>query len=158
MAVGIDELAVTLREALTANPSGGRAELIRTALANLPRIAGLSVPDRVKRLIEERFAALAEPSPVFEPDHAWFAAWSRIAALERFPAGQLDFEISGLPRSWMFKVRDRMPLLRCIAELGGFRPLFFTHVAVKTKQRVTLTENEMNRSYRLVAETLKLQP
>jgi hypothetical protein len=90
-----------------------------------------------------------------------FVIAAKMATLRRFPAGPMDWEISGMPRSWLLKVpkRDLARVARMIAfELGGFRPVFFMHVAPKPRQRALVIEREALKGYYQMARSLELQP
>jgi hypothetical protein len=127
--VGSDEGSVSPR-ALS------RYLLLRSAETALPLIAALPVSDAVKSLIYREFEFFATPGRGFETlfdlTNYSFSAMAKIATLRRFPAGQLDWEVSGLPRSWLLKVpRKRVPglLSFVLMEMKGFSPALFTHGA-----------------------------
>jgi hypothetical protein len=100
------------------------------------------------------------PEP-FDLARASFVAMARIATLSRFPAGQLDWEVSGIPRSWLFKVpRRRLPRLlgSILFELGGFQPAFFSHINPNRRNQTSLLERESLRSYHRMARSMERQP
>jgi hypothetical protein len=73
----------------------------------------------------------------------------------------MDWEISGFPRAWLLAVRklDLPPLAWFLAaRVGGFRPMFFMHVARRPKNRGLLIEKEVLRAYHRMARALELQP
>jgi hypothetical protein len=119
----------------------------------------------VKELLCEVFRFFAKPplsaTDQFRPDLNYASrALCKVSILERFPAGQLDWEVSGLPRSYLLKV----PAKQCLrlaywvaAELKGFAPCFFAHVGIR-RPPLFLLERESNRSYYRMAKSMELQP
>ena len=86
---------------------------------------------------------------------------ARIATLSRFPAGQLDWEVSGIPRSWLLKVpRRSLPRLvsSILFELRGFQPAFFSHINPNRRNQGILLERESLRSYHRMARSMERQP
>jgi hypothetical protein len=174
MVLGTDESTQSqegLRNLKTALPrvvSDGAFErylIVQSALASIERIPDLPVPVPVKKLLcdEFRFFAHADDAagPLFRVGEYRFSAMCKTASLRRFPAGQLDWEISGLPRSDVFRApmkRMLRLLLFAANRLGGFRPLLNSHMANRRPTRFVLLESEMNRSYYQMAKAMKLQP
>ena len=109
--------------------------IVTAACDAIDGLAALPVDERVKDLFCQNFQAYAAtpgklPEP-FDLSRASFITMARIATLSRFPAGQLDWEVSGIPRSWLLKVprRDLPRLVPSILfELRGFKPAFFSHI------------------------------
>jgi hypothetical protein len=148
-------------------PVGGgafeRFLVIRAALDNLDRVATLPIDERVRELFYRKFAMYAAHPPrnPLDVDDASFASMCQLATLERFPAGQLDWVVSGVPRSWLLRVPGRLlpRLLRVIAyELGGFAPAFFSHLDPHRPNQGLLLERESLRSYHRMARSMALQP
>jgi hypothetical protein len=140
-----------------------RVVILRHAVRSLQDIPTLPVSEDVKRLFCEEYSYVAAPSARtrFDVTRGSFVALCETATLRRFPAGQLHWNLSGLPRAWLLKVpgRSRLPLLYWIAfKLNGFGPVFFSHLNAHRKNRYVMTENESNRSYHRMAESLRLQP
>ena len=157
-----------LRERLSTRGDDGayeRALLLRAWLHSVEAVPGLRVHDRVKRLIYDEVQIVAAPPatvlPRYSLDRAAFIAFSKLATLRRFPAGQLHWEISGVPRSWLAKVAPRaLPgvLYHLAARMRGLGPAFFPHLNVNRKDRATLLERESNRSYFRMAQSVAQQP
>jgi hypothetical protein len=142
-----------------------RVLLLRAWLTSLDSVNSLPLADAVKRLIceEARFVAAppATALPRFDLDLNVFVAFSKLATLRRFPAGQLHWETSGFPRSWIFKVRPRaLPKLAYYlgVRMRGFAPAIFIHLNANRKDRGALFERESNRSYFRMAQSAALQP
>jgi hypothetical protein len=127
------------------------------------RIEALPVDGRVKELFLrnfEAYAAGATPEP-FDLARASFVAMARIATLSRFPAGQLDWVVSGIPRSWLIRADWRaLPRLArsLLFELRGFGPAFFSHLNPNRRNQGVLLERESLRSYHRMARSMELQP
>jgi len=148
-------------------PVGGgafeRFLIVAGALTAVERVPQLAVDESVKALFYRKFVryatgAAGEP---FDLDRASFVAASNIATLTRFPAGQLDWVVSGLPRSWLWRVRrgDLPRLLRVVAiELGGFAPAFFSHLDATRPNQGMLLERESLRSYHRMGRAMERQP
>jgi len=155
---------VTIRTSIASTDGAfERLLLLRSAVRSLPRITSLPVDDDVKRLFCEAYEYVASPphGASFDVTRGSFVAHCKLASLRRFPAGQFHWEISGIPRSWVLKVkgRERLTLLRWIAtKLKGFGPVFFSHLNANRKNRYVITERESNRSYYRMAKSLRLQP
>lgn len=139
--------------------------IVAAAHESIDRLAGLPVDERVKDLFCQNFQQYAAspgrlPEP-FDLSRASFVAMGRIATLSRFPAGQLDWEVSGIPRSWLLKVPPgSLPrlLTSILFELRGFRPAFFSHVNPNRRNRATLLERESLRAYHRMAGSMERQP
>jgi len=140
-----------------------RLLLLRSASRSLQQVPGLPVSDDVKRLLLEAFDDIAAPRRgiAFDAARGSFVALAKLVTLRRFPAGQFHWERSGIPRSWVLKVkgRERLALLYMITKtMKGFAPVFFIHLNAHRKNRFMLTEREADRSYRRMAESMRLQP
>lgn len=139
--------------------------LLRSAETALPLVGSLPVSEAVKSLIYREFEFFATPGRGFETlfdlTNYSFSAMAKIATLRRFPAGQLDWEVSGLPRSWLLKVpRTRVPGLLSFVLMGmkGFSPALFTHVARHRPGRLVFLEKEIKKSYYRTIKSMELQP
>jgi hypothetical protein len=139
--------------------------IVAAACDALGRLADLPLDDRVKDLFCRNFQMYAAapdklPEP-FDVSVASFITMARIATLSRFPAGQLDWEISGIPRSWLFKTPlGALPRLvsSIVLELGGLQPAFFTHLNPNRRNQHILLERESLRSYHRMAGSMERQP
>lgn len=142
-----------------------RAFLAFAAQETIPDIETLPVYEPVKSLMRAEFEYYTRPpkpgsDPIAIGTYAFVVACKTIA-LSRFPAGPLDWEISGFPRSWFLKIRPRdLPrvLTFLLYRVRGLAPLFFIHVARSPKKRSLVIEKEVLRSYYRIARSLELQP
>lgn len=160
---------LALRTEIAASCGGRTAEslerllLIRAATRRLPALVTLPVSDDVKRLTLEAFDDIACPhgAAAFDVERGSFVALAKLTTLRRFPAGQFHWERSGIPRSWLLKVkgRERLALVSLIVRaLHGLKPVFFIHLNAHRKNRFILTERESDRSYFRMAQSMALQP
>jgi hypothetical protein len=125
----------------------------------------LRVHPAVKSALDREFASYASSArrgaPLWEAGTYSFVIAAKMATLRRFPAGPMDWEISGITRSWLMKMpwRDRLPALRIILiEMGGFAPVFFMHTASPPRNRALVLAKEVEKGYYLMARSLAFQP
>jgi hypothetical protein len=138
--------------------------LLASGIANLRLVPQLPVPDEVKERLFDQFSYVCAPDREIEwllnPRHYGFRVMCKFMLLERFPAGQSDWEISGFPRSYLVKMpfRDVPKTLRCVfLRAGGRWPFFETHTAFRRDLPI-ITEEEERKVFRLMAGAMKLQP
>jgi hypothetical protein len=125
-------------------------------------IDSLPVHPAVKNLLRDEFQFYSKPQlqPIELGSYPFVIA-AKTLTLRRFPAGPMDWEISGFPRSWLLHVRKaELPrILRALAfDTHGFAPMFVMHVARKPKNRTLVLEHEVMRCQYRVARSLELQP
>ena len=129
-----------------------------------PRIDGLPVHASVKPLIRrefKRFTDVRPSGPALLLGADPFVAAAKICTLRRFPAGPMDWVISGVPRSWFTKMPPArlLPALRYIYfEFGGRGPAFYVHLAHPPRNRSLVLEIEVRKSWYRMAASLALQP
>ena len=146
--------------------AGGAFErflIVAAAHDAVDRLQALPVDERVKDLFCQNFTMYASgktPEP-FDVSRASFVAMGRIATLSRFPAGQLDWEVSGIPRSWLLKVPwPKLPgfIAAVLFELRGFAPAYFSHINPNRRNQGILLERESLRAYHRMARSMERQP
>jgi hypothetical protein len=142
-----------------------RVLLLRCALQSLEQVPTLPVSAQVKAYFFDSFRVFANPPAnlldAFEAGHYPFVAFSKIASLRRCPAGQFDWETSGVPRSFFLKARwrDKVPLLMAVvSRLGGRNPMFMPHFSIFRRHWLVLRRPEVCRSYYQMALALQQQP
>lgn len=147
-----------------ADGSVERFLLLHGALWALDSVPLLPVALPVKERFYDAFQRLAHPSDRnrkwFRTGHSHFAILCKVASLCRFPAGDFDWELSGFPRSWLFRVEARsLPrvLYMLAVKFKGFSPAFVPHVGISRNRR-SLSELEYYRSLYRMARSLELQP
>lgn len=129
------------------------------------RIARLRMGERVLRCFADELRFLAAPSEqdaskLLAPSDA-FTAMAKVVTLRRFPAGQLHFELSGIPISWLLHLGPvRLTRLVLFLARNGRRrrPFFVHHIAWRRSNRLFLSEVEQNRSYYRMAQSLAMYP
>jgi hypothetical protein len=140
-----------------------RYVLLRGAVRTIDRIPALPVPAGVQQLLLDEFLWMTRPQerelPWFTAGEYVFSALSKLVTLRRFPAGQLHWEVAGLARSalWRVRTRDLPRFLRGVLALGGVRPAFVPHLAWR-RRHIVLSEREHKRSLCFIAQALELQP
>jgi hypothetical protein len=138
-----------------------RVLLWYAAQQHLPKVDFLPVADDVKRLLGKELRALPASNLTYAAGSYLFTWAARVATFRRFPAGVMDWELSGIPRSWLLRAPlwDLPSLLSMVArQLRGVRPCFFLHVAPKPRNRALIIEKEVMRAYCRMARSLELQP
>jgi hypothetical protein len=141
-----------------------RAILLRALRISAARLATYPVDSSVRRLYDEEVRIVEVPTPAamtrFDLSKNIFVALAKIATLRRFPAGQMTWEVSGIPRSWLPKVPPAsLPrVAQYLFKLGGLGPAFVPHLNATRKDRAALLERETNRSWYRMALSMKQQP
>lgn len=149
-----------------ANPEGDLVErtiLMHAAAASQPRLNSFPVDDSVKQLLQREYAGFAQParSPLFVAGEYTFAAACKMATLRRFPAGAMDWELSGFPRSWLLKTQgvDRFRALWFLAtKTHGFAPMFYLHVARFPRNRLLILEDEVEQTFVRIVRSMRFHP
>lgn len=138
-----------------------RFVLGHTALHYRQALESAPVSPAVRRLARTGLLRVADGRTRLNLSEDLFVAFSKIATLRRFAAGQFDWERSGLPRSWLAHVRPFGELARLMSIVAfqwrAFRPGFFIHVGVTYPIRALL-EREALKSYYRMAQSMALQP
>src|SRR5690349_302419 len=120
-----------------------------------------AVPPIVKRITCRDLGRLADDRAPLDLSDSRFAALCKLATLRRFAAGQFDWERSGLPRSWLPRVRPLSALMRLLSQVAlewrAFAPAFFVHMPVARPVHALL-EREALRAYFRMAQSMALQP
>ena len=147
-----------------------RFALLQAILAAAPMIPALPVHIGVKRRFGSLFKLVARPGrswpgkPLLDrfTDDNWpFLEMAGIVTLQRFPAGQHDWVVSGFRRSWLLRIPP-LALPRLLHEvafgLGGFRPLVRIHINRWRPNPLLLLPSEAARSYYRIARSIEMQP
>lgn len=131
----------------------------------LARLAELALADPVKRLYCAVGRQVAEADPALA---GWFHHASQtlyqlanVATLTWFPAGQLAFQFTRFPRSWLLKVHP-LALPGLLHELtvgfGGRPPMAAAHLWSWRSNPFLVLPGEHERSLWRIARTLALRP
>jgi len=114
----------------------------------------------VKRLALAALLRFVDGRTVVDLAEYRFAALCMLATARRFTAGQFDWERSGLPRSWLGRVRPLSALTRLLSmvifQWHAFGPVYFSHLTVTYSVRALL-EREALKSYYRMAQSMALQ-
>jgi hypothetical protein len=145
------------------DPADDRLErlyLWQAASQAIPRVTDLPLDPAVKGLLEKDlrdFAVGKTPVPI---GSYHFNRAAKIATLRRFPAGPMEWEVSGIPRSWFLQARwGGVRLASFVASrLKGLGPCMLMHVAPQPRSRALVLEREVMRSYYRMAGCLSLRP
>ena len=142
-----------------------RCLLLQTVVRYRGAITGLAMGAGVLRCLSDELCFLAhaperDAAQLLAPSDN-FVSMAKIVTLRRLPAGQLHFERSGIPLSWMTRLGPKgltrlLPFI--VRRTRGRRPFFFHHIAWRRKNRLFLLEIEQNRSYYRIAESLRMHP
>jgi hypothetical protein len=85
---------------------------------------------------------------------------TKMVTFRRFPAGPIDWVISGVPRSWFARMPHlAVPGVRYLMrEFRGLRPAFYIHLTPPPRNRSLILDREVKRAYYRMACCLELQP
>lgn len=148
---------------LLADGTVERYALLQSFLASLRRISALPLHDSVKRFYYAQCAEIANPPPhrdgFFRQGSPPFSEIAKIACLRRLPAGQLTFDVTRFPRSWLLRIHPAS-LPAAIAALGrqGFGPVVAPHLSHWRPNPLFVLKNENERSLRRIAMCMELRP
>ena len=128
---------------------------------SLPRVASLPVDKPVRELLDQDLRQLHTMNVSMAAGSYHFNRAAKMATLRRFPAGPMEWELSGIPRSYFLQAAFPANL-RFLAfvtfRLGGWAPCFFMHVAPAPRTRALSVPKQVLRAYYRMARSLQLQP
>jgi hypothetical protein len=159
----LETIRNVVRQSTTSVAPGAFERFIlgHTALRYEEQLSIAPVSPVVKRLTCSGVARFADERTILDLAENRFLALCKMATLRRFAAGQFDWEMSGLPRSWFPRVRPVSALIRLVSLVAfrwrGFRPAFVCHMPV-TKPLYALRERDALKAYHRMAQSMKLQP
>ena len=138
-----------------------RLLLWHAARQALPLVPSLAVDTAVRGRLDQDLRQLSTLNVPMTAGSYHFDRAAKMATLRRFPAGPMEWEISGVPRS--FFLQAAFPAnLRFLGfvmfRLGGRSPCFFMHVAPAPRNRALSVPKEVLRSYYRIARSMQLQP
>jgi hypothetical protein len=141
-----------------------RYVLLVAMLHNLERVRRYPVVEEVKGRLLDFFLYVCEPDretdQLLDPRRHGFGVMCRMATLRRFPAGQFDWEIGGVPRSWLLQVpkKDFSRLAWTVwGKAGGREPFFMVHTSYRRELPILTVEDERHGT-RLATASMELQP
>jgi hypothetical protein len=130
----------------------------RQALSQVP---SLPVEDKVRVQLDQDLRQIHAINGSVATGSYEFKRAAKIATLRRFVAGPMEWEISGIPRSFVLSAAfpQNLRLLAFVTmRLGGWAPCFFMHVAPSPRNRALSVPKQVLRAYYLMARSLQLQP
>ena len=105
-----------------------RPPLWHATRLSLPRVASLPVDQPVRAQLDQDLRQLHTMDASLEAGSYHFYRAAKMATLRRFPAGPVEWELNGVPRSWVQKAAFPANL-RFLAfvmfRLHGWAPYFF---------------------------------
>ena len=127
----------------------------------LPRVPSLPVDKSVRGRMDQELRQLHTMDVSMAAGSYHFNRAAKIATLRRFPCGPMEWELSGVPRSFFlqaaFPANLRL-LAFMIFHVGGRAPCFFMHVAPAPRNRALSVPKEVLRAYYRMARSMQLQP
>jgi hypothetical protein len=138
--------------------------LTHAALGSIAKLREARIAPDVEALMRREYEFFARPNPnwlhTFESGSRTSFAYAAMAVLKRFTAGQLHWEVSGIPRSWILKatLRDQPRILGTILRMGGFAPCYEQHIMPPRSNPPFLLERRSLRSWYLIAQSMETQP
>jgi len=127
----------------------------------LPAVPSLPVDKSVCGLLDRDLRELHTIKVSVVAGSYHFDRAAKMATLRRFPAGPLEWELSGIPRSYFLQAEfpANLRLLAFVSfRLRGRAPCFFMHVAPAPRNRALSVPKEVLRAYWRMARSLQLQP
>jgi hypothetical protein len=126
-----------------------------------PLLDALAVDKSVRMLLDQDLCQLPSLNVSMATGTYHFNRAAKLATLRRFPAGPMEWELSGIPRSYVLLAPfpENLRLLAfVILRVGGWAPCFFVHVAPAPRNRALSVPRQVLRAYHRMARSLQLQP
>ncbi len=137
-----------------------RLLLWNAAQQALLRVPSLPVHKWVRESVARDLRELHTMNVSMRSGSYHFNRAAKIATLRRFPAGPMEWELCGIPRSYFLQAAfpANLRLLAFVAfRMGGRGPCFFMHVAPAPRNRALRVPKEVLRAYYRMARSLQLQ-
>ena len=157
----IEPVAALKKEAGLEGDEVERLLLWNAARQALPGVSSLPVDKSIRERLDRDLRQLHAMSVSMPAGSYHFERAAKMATLRRFPAGPMEWEISGVPRSYFLQAAfpaNLRFLAFVIFRLGGRVPCFFVHLAPPPRNRALSVPKEVLRSYYRMARSLQLQP
>jgi hypothetical protein len=127
----------------------------------LPGVASLPVDESVRASLDQDLRQLHTMKVSMVAGSYHFDRAAKMATLRRFPAGPMEWELSGIPRSYFLKAAfpaNVRFLAFVMVRLGGREPCFFIHVAPTPRNRALSVPKEVLRAYYRMVRSMQRQP
>lgn len=157
----VESIAVLKKGAGLEGDEVERLLLWYAARQALPRIPSLPVDQWVRARLDQDLRQLHAMNVSMAAGSYHFDRAAKMATLRRFPAGPMEWELSGIPRSYFLQAAfpaNLRFLAFVIFRLRGLVPCFFMHVAPSPRDRALSVPKEVFRAYYRMARSLQLQP
>jgi hypothetical protein len=131
------------------------------SLKALPQIPSLPIDTWVGEKLDQDLRQLHAMKGSMAAGSYHFDRAAKMATLRRFPAGPIEWELSGIRRSYFLEAAfpANLRLLAFVtSRLRGLSPCFFMHVAPSPRNRGLSIPKEVFRAYYRMARSLQLQP
>lgn len=140
--------------------------LLTATRESLALWAARPLPEDILELLIKQLRMPLDDSPVnarlLEPGRGYsLASLCEVIEGKRYPGGQIDWDLSGFPRSQLLATPKRdLPglLATALFRTGGFSPLAELHLNPRRRNERVLIEKEFLRSYHRVARWLVMRP
>jgi len=136
--------------------------LVRRGIDALAALERAALPDSCRMLTATDIAALGGAEvddAALHESRPRFREFAKIVTGRRFSAGLFHFEIDGIPREWLLKVR-RSDLLRVwtfvALRMRGRRPVIVPHITWR-RPVPPITREAVEQSYAVMADVLQCQ-
>jgi hypothetical protein len=157
----ISPVAALKKEARLEGDEMERLLLWHATRQALPRVPSLLLDKSVRGRLDQDLRRLHTMDVSMAVGSYDFNRAAKMATLRRFPAGPMEWELSGIPRSYFLQAAfpaNLRFLAFVIFRLGGRAPCFFMHVAPAPRNRALSVPKEVLRAYYRMARSLELQP
>jgi hypothetical protein len=138
-----------------------RLLLWHAASQSLPSVGGLPIHSSVRTRLDQDLRQLHAMNVSLDAGSYHFNRAAKMATLRRFPAGPMEWELSGIPRSYFLQASfpANLRFLAFVAfRVRGLAPCFFMHVAPAPRNRALSVPQQVLRSYYRIARSLEMQP
>jgi len=157
----VELVAALKKEATLEGDEVERLLLWHASRQALPRISSLPVDESVRGRLDRDLRDLHAMNVSMAAGSYHFDRAAKMATLRRFPAGPMEWELSGIPRYYFLKAAfpaNLRLLAFVIFRLRGRSPCFFIHVAPTPRNRALRVPKEVLRAYYQMVRSMQLQP
>lgn len=127
----------------------------------LQQTLSLPIVSSVRTRLEQDLLQLPATTNSVKAGSYSFNRAAKLATLRRFPAGPMEWEVSGIPRSYFLQAKfpaNLRFLAFAMLKLRGLTPCFFIHIAPAPRSRGLSIAKEVLRSYHRMSRSMELQP
>ena len=157
----VESIAALKKEAGLEGDEVERLLLWYAARQALPRVPCLPVDKSVRGRLDQDLRQLHAMNVSMAAGSYHFDRAAKMATLRRFPAGSMEWELSGIPRSYFLEAAfpaNLRFLAFVIFRVRGLKPCFFMHLAPAPRNRALSIPKEVLRAYYRMVRSMQLQP